>query len=75
MNAYFVTVPTTLTEEQREAAERAGWKIAVDLQSDVMAGAVPSTTIEVRQASREQAASVVADALGVNPEETRVEER
>ena len=63
MHAYFVTVPITLTEEQRDAAERAGWRIAADLRSDVMAGAVPSTTIEVTQDSPEQAVSVVADGV------------
>ena len=75
MHAYFVTVPITITEAQREAAERIGWRIAADLRSDVMAGAVPSTTIEVTHDSPEEAVRVVADALGVNPEETRVEER
>ena len=75
MHAYFVTVPITITEEQREAAERIGWRIAADLRSDVMAGAVPTTTIEVTQASPEEAVRVVADALGVDPEEIRVEER
>ena len=75
MNAYFVTIPITLTEEQREAAERAGWKIAADLRSDVMAAAVPSTMIEISHDSPEQAASVVAEAFGVDPDEVRVEER
>lgn len=75
MNAYFVTVPITLTNEQREAVERAGWEVAADLRADVMAAAVPTTTIEVRQDSPEQAVSDVANLLGVNPEEARVEER
>ena len=43
MNEYFVTIPITLTEEQRNAAEAAGWRIAADLRADVMAAAVPST--------------------------------
>jgi len=75
MNAYFVTIPMTLTEEQRNAAESADWKISADLRSDVMAGAVPSTVIEISRESPEQAASVVAQAFGVDPDDVRVEER
>jgi len=75
MNAYFVTIPMTLTEEQRNAAEGADWKISADLRSDVMAGAVPSTVIEISRESPEQAASVVAQAFGVDPDDVRVEER
>jgi hypothetical protein len=75
MNAYFVTIPITLTEEQRNAAEAADWKISADLRSDVMAGAVPSTVIEISRESPAQAASVVARAFGVDPDDVRVEER
>ena len=75
MTAYFVTVPITLTEEQRNTADRAGWRVAADLHSDVADAAVPQTTLEVRQDSPEEAASVVAHAFGFTPEEVRVEER
>ena len=40
-----------------------------------MAAAVPSTIIEISHDSPEQAASVVAKAFAVDPEEVRVEER
>lgn len=75
MNAYFVTVPITLTPEQREAVERAGWAVSADLRADVMSGAVPTTAIEITQDSPERAVSEVTALLGVNPEEARVEER
>ena len=75
MTAYFVTIPMSLTEEQRDTVEGAGWKIAADLRSDVMAGAVPTTVVEVSHDSPEQAAGVVARAFGLNPEDVRVEER
>jgi hypothetical protein len=41
----------------------------------VAAAAVPTTTIEVSQDSPEEAAAAVAEALGVDPNELRVEER
>jgi hypothetical protein len=75
MNAYFVTVPISLTEEQREAAEAHGWRISAELNSDVMAAAVPTTTIEVSHSSPEQAVDDVAQAFGLDPEALRVEER
>jgi hypothetical protein len=75
MNDYFVTIPITITEEQRDAAEAAGWKISADLKADVMAAAVPTTIIEVRGDSPEAAAGVVAAAFAIDPEEVRVEER
>jgi hypothetical protein len=75
MNAYFVTIPITLTKEQRQAAERAGWRVAVELHGDVMSAAVPSTVIEVSDDSPEHAASVVANAFGQDPDEVRVEKR
>ena len=75
MNAYFVTVPMTLTERQREAVERAGWTVSADLRNDVAAGAVPTTVIEVTEDDPEAAAMVVANALGVDPGDVRVEER
>jgi hypothetical protein len=75
MNAYFVTIPITFTEEQRKTAEAAGWRVAVELQGDVMSAAVPSTVIEVSEESPEQAAGVVAQAFGQAPDELRVEER
>jgi hypothetical protein len=74
VTTYFVTIPT-LEEEDREAVERAGWRISADLRGDVMAAAVPTTTIEVSHDSPEQAASAVAEVLGVDPDELRVEER
>jgi hypothetical protein len=40
-----------------------------------MAGAVPSTVIEISRESPAQAASVVARAFGVDPDDVRVEER
>ncbi len=75
MNEYFVTIPVTLTEEQRNAAEAAGWRIAADLRADVMAAAVPSTIIEISHDSPEQAAGAVAKAFAVDLEEVRVEQR
>ena len=75
MNEYFVTIPITLTEEQRKAVEAAGWRIAADLRGDVMAAAVPTTTIEISHDSPEQAAGAVAEAFGLDPDELRVEER
>jgi hypothetical protein len=75
MNDYFVTVPITLTDEQRTAVEEAGWRVAADLKADVMAAAVPTTTIEVSDDSPEQAASAVAEAFALDPDEVRVEER
>jgi predicted GNAT superfamily acetyltransferase len=75
MNAYLVTIPITLTEEQREAVDGFGWRVAADLRNDVMAAAVPTTVIEVSADSPEQAADVVARAFGVDPGEARVEER
>ena len=74
MTAYFVTIPT-LTDEQREAVENAGWRVAADLRGDVMAAVVPTTTIEITADSPEQAVDTVAEALGVDPAELRVEER
>src|SRR6476469_8917422 len=74
MSTYFVTVPT-LTEEQREAVERSRWRVAADLRGDVAAAVVPTTTIEVRHDSPEEAAAAVADEFGVDPAELRVEER
>jgi hypothetical protein len=74
MNTYFVTIPT-LTEEQREAVERSQWRVANDLRGDVAAAVVPTTTIEVRYGSPEEAAAAVADEFGVDPAELRVEER
>jgi hypothetical protein len=71
---YFVTIPT-LTEEQREAVENAGWRVAADLRGDVMAAVVPTTTIEISAESPEQAVATVAQALGIDPVELRVEER
>jgi hypothetical protein len=75
MNDYFVTIPITLTDEQRNAVEEAGWRVAADLKADVMAAAVPTTTIEISDESPEQAASVVAEAFALDPDEVRVEER
>lgn len=75
MTAYFVTIPITLTEAQRTAVEAAGWRVAVELQADVMSAAVPSTVIEVNDDSPEQAVSAVAQAFGHDPDELRVEER
>ena len=74
MSTYFVTIPT-ITEEQREAVERAGWRVAADLRGDVMAAAVPTTTIEVDYDSPEQAVGAVAETFGLDPDELRVEER
>jgi len=74
MTMYFVTIPT-LTAEQREAVLSSGWRIAADLRADVMAGAVPTTTIEISHDSPEQAAGAVAEALGLDPDDLRVEER
>ncbi len=75
MDDYFVTIPITLTDEQRDAVEEAGWRVAADLKADVMAAAVPTTTIEVSSDSAEQAVSVVAEAFALDPDEVRVEER
>jgi hypothetical protein len=75
MNDYLVTVPVTLTEEQRAAAEAAGWKIAADLKADVMAAAVPTTTLDISGDSPEQAAAAAAEAFGLDVDEVRVEER
>jgi hypothetical protein len=74
VTTYFVTIPT-LTDEDREAVERAGWRIAADLRGDVMAAVVPTTTIEISHDSPEQAAGAVAEALGLDPGQLRVEER
>jgi hypothetical protein len=75
MDDYFVTIPITLTDEQRNAVEEAGWRVAADLKADVMAAAVPTTTIEISAESPEQAGSAVAEAFGLDPDEARVEER
>jgi hypothetical protein len=75
MSLYFITIPITLTDEQREAAEAAGWKISADLKADVMAAAVPTTIIEIEHDSPEQAVDEVANAFAVDPDEARVEER
>ncbi|WP_028062264.1 hypothetical protein [Solirubrobacter soli] len=75
MASYFITIPITLTDEQREVVEAAGWRVSADLKADVMAAAVPTTTIEVESDSPEQAVEAVAQAFGVDPEEARVEER
>jgi|EndMetStandDraft_5_1072996.scaffolds.fasta_scaffold694405_2 hypothetical protein len=75
MTHFFITIPITLSEEQRNEAEAAGWKISADLKADVMAAAVPTTVIEVTHDSAEQAAGEVAKAFDVDPDEVRVEER
>ena len=74
MSTYFVTIPT-LTDEQRDAVERAGWRVAADLRGDVMAAAVPTTTIEISGDTSEHAVGAVAEAFGLDRDELRVEER
>jgi len=75
MNTYFVTIPVVVTEEQREAAEGHGWRVVAELNSDVMAAAVPTTVIEISQSSPEQAISDVAQEFGLDPAQLRIEER
>ena len=75
MNEYFVTVPFALSDAQQAAADSAGWRISAELHADVMAAAVPTTTIAIRCESAKQAVGLVAEAFDVEPAEVRVEKR
>ena len=75
MDDYFVTIPITLTDEQREAVEerRVEDRGRSEGRRDGRRGADDHD--RGPDDSPEQAASVVAEAFGLDPDEVRVEER